>query len=514
MLQPMMPPPTITMRALPGMSMPAAFSNEPIVGSARCCGKASSAAPSPARRVAHRRTHRGESSTMRGTATPPARATPGMASMRKAASQTGQPQGAPLRILQSTGKRRQHGRAAGACAASPSWRRPRGEARRAFGACRRVDALHHAARSGATRCSTKRGSRSSSGTPTPSSRRSASTSATTPKRWRSGRPPAPTWRASACAVPRGMCRSIVQATAPREFVQHARNPERSVPIGGKHTVFAPVVRVAVHPQPRRGPPLRDDRGLPQLREARVYGAVAAPLGRHDLRAGRPAGQQAALRHGVQPHEVQRQAVHGLGHARRARRRTRSRWRRSLFGDGYIDAATGKPRTVVISLINANSPMTFDATMLGALKVYARANQACIVTPFILAGAMSPVTVAGTAAQTLAEALSGMAFTQLVGPGAPVRARQLRVVDLDAVGRADLRHARAGAGALRDGRARAAARCAVPLGRRALRLEDPRRAGGLRVAPTRCCRPASPASISSCTRRAGSRAASRWATRNS
>jgi trimethylamine--corrinoid protein Co-methyltransferase len=75
--------------------------------------------------------------------------------------------------------------------------------------------------------------------------------------------------------------------------------------------------------------------------------------------------------------------------------------------------------VLINLINANSPMTFDSTMLGAAKAYARANQACIITPFILAGAMSPVTVAGTVAQTLAEALAGMAFLQLVNPGAPV-----------------------------------------------------------------------------------------------
>ena len=64
-------------------------------------------------------------------------------------------------------------------------------------------------------------------------------------------------------------------------------------------------------------------------------------------------------------------------------------------------------------------MTYDATMLGAAKVYARANQALIITPFILAGAMSPVTVAGTVAQTLAEALAGLAFVQLVNPGAPV-----------------------------------------------------------------------------------------------
>ena len=64
-------------------------------------------------------------------------------------------------------------------------------------------------------------------------------------------------------------------------------------------------------------------------------------------------------------------------------------------------------------------MTFDETMLGALKVYARNNQACIVSPFILAGAMSAVTVAGTCAQSLAEALAGMTLIQLINPGAPM-----------------------------------------------------------------------------------------------
>jgi len=91
----------------------------------------------------------------------------------------------------------------------------------------------------------------------------------------------------------------------------------------------------------------------------------------------------------------------------------------LFGDEYLDPLTGKPKTFVTSLINANSPLTWDATMLGALKTYARNNQATIVTPFILAGAMSPVTVAGTVAQTLAESLAGMTLAQLVNPGAPV-----------------------------------------------------------------------------------------------
>ena len=72
-----------------------------------------------------------------------------------------------------------------------------------------------------------------------------------------------------------------------------------------------------------------------------------------------------------------------------------------------------------SLINAASPLVWDATMLGAAEVYAAANQATIITPFILAGAMAPATSAGVAAQTLAEALAGMAFIQLVRPGAPV-----------------------------------------------------------------------------------------------
>jgi trimethylamine--corrinoid protein Co-methyltransferase len=64
-------------------------------------------------------------------------------------------------------------------------------------------------------------------------------------------------------------------------------------------------------------------------------------------------------------------------------------------------------------------MTFDATMLGAATVYARHNQATMISPFILAGAMSPVSVAGTLTQILAEALAGIAYVQLVKPGAPV-----------------------------------------------------------------------------------------------
>src|SRR3712207_1707221 len=88
--------------------------------------------------------------------------------------------------------------------------------------------------------------------------------------------------------------------------------------------------------------------------------------------------------------------------------------RLVFGEEFVDR-----NCVMVSLINVNSPMVYDATMLGALKVYARAGQGTIVTPFILSGAMSPVTVAGTLTQVLAEVLAGAALTQLCRPGAPV-----------------------------------------------------------------------------------------------
>ncbi len=86
----------------------------------------------------------------------------------------------------------------------------------------------------------------------------------------------------------------------------------------------------------------------------------------------------------------------------------------VFGKEFV-----AQNCVLISLINANSPMVYDETMLGALKVYARAGQATVISPFILAGAMSPVTTVGTLTQILAEAMAGMAFAQLCRPGAPV-----------------------------------------------------------------------------------------------
>jgi trimethylamine--corrinoid protein Co-methyltransferase len=233
------------------------------------------------------------------------------------------------------------------------------------------------------------------------------------------------WKAAGAQIdgervrcPPGMCRSIVQASAPRDFVQHARNPARSVPIGGPHTVFAPAYGspfVRSLDEGRRYATIEDFRNFVKL----AY--VAPSLHHSGGTVCEPVDLPVNKRHLDMVYSHMKYSdkpfMGSVTHPERAQDSVEMA--KILFGDQYVDPASGKPKTVIINLINANSPMTWDATMLGAAKVYARNNQACVVTPFILAGAMSPVTVAGTAAQTLAEALSGMAFIQLVAPGAPV-----------------------------------------------------------------------------------------------
>jgi trimethylamine--corrinoid protein Co-methyltransferase len=85
----------------------------------------------------------------------------------------------------------------------------------------------------------------------------------------------------------------------------------------------------------------------------------------------------------------------------------------------IDDATLETEPSVVSVINASSPLRYDTPMLQGILEFSSRNQVIIITPFTLAGAMAPVTVAGAMAQHNAEALAGIAFTQVVRPGAPV-----------------------------------------------------------------------------------------------
>ncbi len=212
--------------------------------------------------------------------------------------------------------------------------------------------------------------------------------------------------------PRGLCRQIVQQNAPASFVQEARNPARNVKIGGDATVFAP----------NYGSPFVTDldRGRRYATIADFQNAVKLVYSIPHLHHSggtvcEPTDVPVNKRHLDMVYSHLKYSDKPLmGSVTAAERAADSvELCRIAFGGDLGD------RTVLTSLINASSPLRWDATMLGAATVYAKANQATVISPFILAGAMSPVTVAGMAAQALAEALSGMAYCQLVRPGAPV-----------------------------------------------------------------------------------------------
>ena len=212
--------------------------------------------------------------------------------------------------------------------------------------------------------------------------------------------------------PRGMCRSIIQASAPRQYTQHARNTLNNVQIGGDATVFAPNYGSPfVHDldNGRRYATIADFQNFVKLSYMSPYihhsgGTVCEPV---DIPVSK--------RHLDMVYAHIKYSDKGfMGSVTLGERAQDSvNMARIAFGGDLQD------RTVMTSLINASSPLVWDATMLDAAEVYASNNQACIITPFILAGAMAPTTSAGVISQTLAESLVGMAFTQLVRPGAPV-----------------------------------------------------------------------------------------------
>ncbi len=213
--------------------------------------------------------------------------------------------------------------------------------------------------------------------------------------------------------PRGMCRQIIQAAAPKSFTQHARNPQRSVVIGDPHTVLVPAYGspfVRDLEGGRRYATIEDFNNFAKLsymspalhhNGGTLCEPVDLPVNKRHLDM-----VYAHIKHSDKPF------MGSVTHPDRAADSVEMA--RIVFGADYMEE-----HTVILGLANANSPMSWDFNMLGSAKVYAEANQATLITPFILAGAMSPVTVAAAATQTLAEALAGLAFTQIVRPGAPV-----------------------------------------------------------------------------------------------
>ena len=213
-------------------------------------------------------------------------------------------------------------------------------------------------------------------------------------------------------IPRGLARKLV-STAPQRFTQHARNPERSVEVGGASLVCAPVY----------GPPFVHD-----AEGGRRYATMAdfenfvklGYMSRWVHHSGgtlcEPTDVPVSKRHldMVQAHMTLSDKPFMGSVTEASRAQDSVDMCKILFGEEFV-----QQNTVMTSLININSPMTFDDVMMGSMEVYARSNQACIISPFIVGGAMAPVSVAGTLTQVLAEVLAGIAYNQLVRSGAPV-----------------------------------------------------------------------------------------------
>ena len=213
-------------------------------------------------------------------------------------------------------------------------------------------------------------------------------------------------------LPRGLARTLI-ATAPATFTQHARNPERNVEIGGRNLVLAPVYGppfVRDYEGGRRYATMADFQDFVKLAYSSKWlhhsgGTVCEPT---DVAVNKRHLDMlyTHMRYSDKPF---------MGSVTDPVRAGDSvRMCELLFGADFL-----RENAVMTSLININSPLTFDSVMMGALETYARAGQACIVSPFIVGGAMAPVTVAGTLAQILAEVMAGIAYSQLIRSGAPV-----------------------------------------------------------------------------------------------
>ncbi|HSB85132.1 MAG TPA: trimethylamine methyltransferase family protein [Ilumatobacteraceae bacterium] len=201
-------------------------------------------------------------------------------------------------------------------------------------------------------------------------------------------------------------------TAPRQFRQLARNPSKSVEIGGDNVVFAPTYGspfVRDLAAGRRYASLADFHNFVRLAYdspwlhhsgGTVCEPVDVPVNKRHLDM-----VYAHLRYS------DKAFMGSVTHPSRAA--DSIEMARIVFGADVVDG-----NCVILGNVNVNSPLVWDATMTGALKTYAAANQAPVVVPFILGGAMGPVTTAGAVAQAHAETLVGIALGQLVRPGSP------------------------------------------------------------------------------------------------
>jgi trimethylamine--corrinoid protein Co-methyltransferase len=201
--------------------------------------------------------------------------------------------------------------------------------------------------------------------------------------------------------------------APSSFQVQARNPANTVTIGGDHMVTAPVYGppfVTDLESGRRGATIQDFTNFDRMTQAtpQLHCAGGTTVEPEDL--------PLATRHLDMLYSHARWTDKPFMGSVISAESARDSIEMAAIVLGGREAIEATP--ALLALVNVNSPLRYDDRMLGALLEYAAANQPVVVTPFLMAGAMSPMGLAGTIAQQTAEALAGIALIQLLRPGAP------------------------------------------------------------------------------------------------
>jgi trimethylamine--corrinoid protein Co-methyltransferase len=201
--------------------------------------------------------------------------------------------------------------------------------------------------------------------------------------------------------------------APARFTIHARDPRNDVAIGGDNLVFAPVSGppfVMDRERGRRDGTVRDQQDLVRLCEV-------IDLLHHGCPEVAVKDRPVETRHLDILYDQIRLSSKGMIGDAWSALRARDHIDMMAIVFGGREAILDRP--VLVGIINSNSPMRYDSNMAEGLIEYAAAGQVNIITPFIMAGATSPVTLAAAVAQQNAEALAAVVLAQVVRPGAPV-----------------------------------------------------------------------------------------------
>ena len=203
------------------------------------------------------------------------------------------------------------------------------------------------------------------------------------------------------------------AKAPATFELQARNPKRTVTLGGDNVVTAPVYGppfITDLERGRRGATIEDFNNFDKLAQAvdQIHCAGGTTVEPEDLPLG--------SRHLDMVYSHIRWTDKPFMGSVISDQNARDTVEMAAIVFGGRENIEKTP--AIISLINVNSPLRYDDRMLGALLEYSEVGQPVIVTPFLMAGAMSPMGLAGTVAQQTAEALAGIALVQLIRPGTP------------------------------------------------------------------------------------------------